>query len=104
MWVDGAIWINILKSPKVRLAGFKYFQKVFRDRDRINQQEEKKISEEVERELFMTIDKKIEESGLCEEEKILLTTVYGLRCRPDDHLTRFPNFSSLILNSLSVCL
>ena len=34
MWVDGAVWVNILKSPKVRLAGFKYFTKVFRDRDR----------------------------------------------------------------------
>jgi len=33
--VDGAVWINILKSPKVRLAGFKYFMKVFKDRDRI---------------------------------------------------------------------
>ena len=35
LWVDGAVWINILKSPKVRLAGFKYFTKVFRDRDRL---------------------------------------------------------------------
>lgn len=35
IWVDGAVWINILKSPKVRLAGFKYFMKVFKDRDRI---------------------------------------------------------------------
>jgi len=35
LWVDGAVWINILKSPKVRLAGFKYFMKVFKDRDRV---------------------------------------------------------------------
>ncbi len=39
LWVDGAVWINILKSPKVRLAGFKYFTKVFRDRDRALQGE-----------------------------------------------------------------
>jgi hypothetical protein len=38
MWVDGAVWVNILKSPKVRLAGFKYFTKVFRDRDKAAQQ------------------------------------------------------------------
>ena len=37
IWVDGAVWINILKSPKVRLAGFKYFMKVFKDRDRVAQ-------------------------------------------------------------------
>lgn len=35
IWIDGAVWINILKSPKVRLAGFKYFMKVFKDRDRL---------------------------------------------------------------------
>lgn len=35
IWIDGAVWINILKSPKVRLAGFKYFMKVFKDRDRV---------------------------------------------------------------------
>jgi hypothetical protein len=34
MWVDGAVWINILKSPKTRLAGFKYFMKTFKDRDK----------------------------------------------------------------------
>ena len=32
--MDGAVWVNILKSPKVRQAGFKYFMKVFKDRDR----------------------------------------------------------------------
>lgn len=37
MWVDGAVWVNILKSPKVRLAGFKFFTKVFKDRDRAAQ-------------------------------------------------------------------
>lgn len=34
VWVDGAVWVNILKSPKTRLAGFKYFMKTFKDRDR----------------------------------------------------------------------
>ena len=34
LWMDGAVWVNILKSPKVRQAGFKYFMKVFKDRDR----------------------------------------------------------------------
>lgn len=33
VWVDGAVWINILKSPKVRNAGYKYFMKSFKDRD-----------------------------------------------------------------------
>ena len=33
-WVDGAVWVNILRSPKVRIAGFKYFMKVFKDRDK----------------------------------------------------------------------
>jgi hypothetical protein len=33
--VDGAVWVNILKSPKVRLAGFKYFMKVFKNRDKL---------------------------------------------------------------------
>jgi hypothetical protein len=33
-WVDGAVWVNILKSPKSRIACFKYFQKVFKDRDK----------------------------------------------------------------------
>jgi hypothetical protein len=32
--VDGAVWVNILRSPKVRIAGFKYFTKVFKDRDK----------------------------------------------------------------------
>jgi spermidine/putrescine-binding protein len=36
LWIDGAVWVNILKSSKVRIAGFKYFMKVFKDRDRIN--------------------------------------------------------------------
>lgn len=34
LWIDGAVWINILKSPKVRIAGFKYFTKSFKDRDK----------------------------------------------------------------------
>ena len=34
IWVDGAVWVNILKSPKVRVAGFKYFMKSFKDRDK----------------------------------------------------------------------
>jgi len=34
-WVDGAVWVNILKSPRTRLACFKYFQKVFKDRDKL---------------------------------------------------------------------
>lgn len=48
LWVDGAVWINILKSPKVRLAGFKYFMKVFKDRDRLlaNPSEDLKVEEE----------------------------------------------------------
>jgi hypothetical protein len=38
MWIDGAVWINILKSPKVRIAGFKYFMKTFKDRDKLKRQ------------------------------------------------------------------
>ncbi len=34
IWVDGAVWVNILKSNKVKIAGFKYFMKVFKDRDK----------------------------------------------------------------------
>lgn len=34
-WIDGAVWVNILKSPKVRMAGFKYFMKSFKDRDKL---------------------------------------------------------------------
>ena len=34
MWVDGAVWVNILKSRKVRLHAFKYFMKSFKDRDK----------------------------------------------------------------------
>lgn len=34
IWVDGAVWVNILKSSKVRAAGFKYFMKSFKDRDK----------------------------------------------------------------------
>lgn len=43
--MDGAVWINILKSPKVRLAGFKYFTKIFKNRDKhlLNPIEENKI-------------------------------------------------------------
>lgn len=33
-WVDGAVWVNILKSPKVRNAGYKYLIKSFSDRDK----------------------------------------------------------------------
>lgn len=39
MWVDGAVWINILKSPKVRIPGFKYFMKTFKDRDKAKKPE-----------------------------------------------------------------
>ena len=35
MWVDGAIWVNVLKSQKVRLPAFKYFMKSFKDRDKL---------------------------------------------------------------------
>jgi hypothetical protein len=34
MWIDGAVWVNILKTPKTRMAGFKYFMKTFKDRDK----------------------------------------------------------------------
>lgn len=34
IWIDGAVWVNILKSNKVKIAGFKYFMKAFKDRDR----------------------------------------------------------------------
>jgi spermidine/putrescine-binding protein len=34
IWIDGAVWVNILKSSKVKIAGFKYFMKVFKDRDK----------------------------------------------------------------------
>lgn len=34
VWVDGAVWVNILKSEKVRFAGFQYFIKSFADRDK----------------------------------------------------------------------
>jgi hypothetical protein len=37
-WIDGAVWVNILKSPKVRIAGFKYFLKTFKDRDKIKRE------------------------------------------------------------------
>ena len=40
MWVDGAVWINILKSPKVRNAGYKYFMKMFKDRDKAKEESE----------------------------------------------------------------
>ena len=33
VWVDGAIWVNILKSRKVRLAALKYLMKSFKERD-----------------------------------------------------------------------
>jgi hypothetical protein len=47
---------------------------------------------------------KIDKSKLGEEEKVLLTSLYSYKDRSDDHTTRFPNFSSLVVNSLSVCL
>lgn len=34
VWVDGAVWVNVLKSPKVRNAGLKYLMKSFKDRDK----------------------------------------------------------------------
>lgn len=34
VWIDGAVWVNILKSNKVKIAGFKYFMKAFKDRDK----------------------------------------------------------------------
>jgi hypothetical protein len=34
-WVDGAVWVNVLKSPRTRIACFKYFQKSFKDRDKM---------------------------------------------------------------------
>lgn len=35
---------------------------------------------------------------------MLLLSIYSLRGKPDTHLTRFPNFSSLVVNALSACL
>ena len=34
----------------------------------------------------------------------MLTSLHAYRSRPDDHITRFPNFSTLIVNTLCVCL
>ena len=48
MWVDGAIWVNILKSKKVRLHGFKYFHRSFKERDKnleVEKEKELKIEE-----------------------------------------------------------
>lgn len=67
LWVDGAVWVNILKSPKVRMAGFKYFQKVFRDRDRAAQSEDMKMSLEEEKTMLELIEKKVKDSMLGEE-------------------------------------
>lgn len=39
MWIDGAVWINILKCSKTRMAGFKYFMKTFKDRDKAKKNE-----------------------------------------------------------------
>jgi hypothetical protein len=111
IWVDGAVWVNILKSPKVRLAGFKFFTKVFRDRDKAAQQEKEEEGEkdkekerEKEKESVEAIENRIDNSRLTEEEKILLTSLFTFKERPDDHLSRFPNFDSLVVNSLAVCL
>lgn len=65
IWVDGAVWINILKSPKVRLAGFKYFMKVFKDRDRIALNPAEETAEE--KEIVEALQNKIESTGLKEE-------------------------------------
>lgn len=46
------------------------------------------------------IEKRIIESKLREEEKVLLTSLYGYKNRPDDPSNRFPNFSSLVVNAL----
>ena len=46
--MDGAVWVNILKSPKVRLAGFKFFTKSFRDRDKEKEKEKDKEKEKEE--------------------------------------------------------
>jgi hypothetical protein len=35
---------------------------------------------------------------------VLLASLYSYRGRSDDPSTRFPNFSSLVVNALSVCL
>jgi hypothetical protein len=103
IWVDGAVWINILKSPKVRLAGFKYFMKVFRDRDRVavNPNEE---STQEEKEIVEALQNRIETAELKEEEQVMLASLHGYRSRPDENFTRFPNFSTLIVNTLCVCL
>lgn len=42
MWVDGAVWVNILKSQKSRIPGFKYFMKSFKDRDKLKKNEKEK--------------------------------------------------------------
>ena len=104
MWVDGAVWVNILKSPKVRLAGFKFFTKVFKDRDRAAQNQKEKDNQELDRIGWQKIEKKIEQSKLGEEEKVLLVSLYTNKSKPDTYLTRFPNFSSLVVNALCACL
>jgi hypothetical protein len=76
---------------------------MFRDRDRAAQSE-RKMSEETEKIMLAAIEKNVEESRLGEEEKMLLTTIYSFKYHPDDNSTRFPNFSSLVVSSLSVCL
>ena len=35
---------------------------------------------------------------------MLLTTLYSYKGRPEEPTSRFPNFASLVVNSLSVCL
>lgn len=34
----------------------------------------------------------------------MLASLHGYRNRPDENFTRFPNFSTLIVNTLCVCL
>ena len=35
---------------------------------------------------------------------MLLASLYMNKNKPDNHLTRFPNFNSLVVNALSACL
>ena len=50
------------------------------------------------------IEQSIRQSSLQEEEKYLQTAIYGYIKRPDQPNLRFPNFPTLVLNALSVCL
>jgi hypothetical protein len=35
---------------------------------------------------------------------VLLASLHGYRSRPDESFTRFPNFSTLVVNTICVCL